>query len=182
MQYPFILKFSSINNLSDARYAAGMWADIAGFCFDPAGPAYTEPGKAAEIKGWINGPLLCGEFGHQPPEWISEFVEKLGLQCVQIPSDYQWKTDFGSDVKLLLQVLVPGETKLFDKADMFICSEMEIYRSLLSYGKPVLLETGNLNTDASELEGIALKGEREDKPGTRNQTAWTEFLEKWAGD
>jgi phosphoribosylanthranilate isomerase len=92
MNYPFILKFTSITNLSDARYAAGAWADFAGFCFDPSLPEYLEPQKAKEIAGWINGPLLTGEFGFQPVEWIQDFAKALSLHAVQVPANYKEQT------------------------------------------------------------------------------------------
>jgi phosphoribosylanthranilate isomerase len=49
MNYPFILKFSSISNLTDARYAAGAWSDFIGFCFDPSSDHYIEPKSAKKL-------------------------------------------------------------------------------------------------------------------------------------
>lgn len=184
MDYPFILKFSALNNLSDARYAAGMWADFTGFCFDPSDASYIEPGKAKEISSWINGPLLCGEFGTQPVEWILDFVKSLKLDAIQIPAGYPFPEIYdNANVKFIVLADNASIDELPSKADIFICRDNEIYKRLkIISDKPVILETEDLDLDASLYDGIAFKGGIEDKPGTRNQLEWTAFLEKWVNE
>lgn len=181
MNYPFILKFSSVSNLSDARFAAGSWADFIGFCFDPGKPDYLEPGKAIEIASWVNGPLLTGEFEYQPPEWIGDFVKALSLHAIQIPSDYPHPEIFGyENLKFILEVRDLSHQENMDKADLFITADTNIYHTLkLTADKPVLLQTDDMDTDVTLLDGIAFRGGSEDKPGTRNHAEWTAFLEKW---
>lgn len=181
MNYPFILKFSSITNLSDARYAAGMWADFIGFCFDPSKPEYLEPSKAKEIAGWINGPLITGEFGNQPIEWIQDFVKALDLKVVQVPATFQG--DVASlGLKLIATVESEVQTGIMAKADMLITSDENIYKFLKAhYTQPVLMMLDEHYINADQFDGIALKGAMEDKPGTRNHSLWNEILEPYAG-
>lgn len=184
MDYPFILKFSALNNLSDARYAAGMWADFAGFCFDPSDASYIEPEKAKEISSWINGPMLCGEFGIQPVEWILDFVRLLKLDAIQIPAAYPFPEIYdNTNLKFIVMADNDSNDELPSKADIFICRDPEKYKRLkLTSDKPVILETEDLNIDAGLYDGIAFKGGTEDKPGTRNHLEWTAFLEKWVAE
>lgn len=183
MNYPFILKFSALSNLSDARYAAGFWADFIGFCFDPGSPDYIEPAKAKEIAAWVSGPMLTGEFTMQPPEWIRDFVTLLPLDAIQIPSNYPHPEIFETEnVKFIIAVNDLQHAEHLQKADIFITKDPEIYHHLkLHNDKPVILETNDMKTDASLLDGIAFTGGTEAKPGMRNQQEWTDFLEKWEG-
>lgn len=182
MNYPFILKFSSITNLSDARYAAGMWADFIGFCFDPSKPEYLEPAKAKEIAGWINGPLVTGEFGNQPIEWIQDFINALGLKVIQVPSSYQDINIASLGLKLIVEVKSEERAAIMDKADMFVTGDKNIYSFLKAhYTQPVLFCLDGNTSDASRFDGIALRGGNEDKPGTRNHSLWNDILEPYSG-
>ena len=184
LNYSFVLKFSAIRNLSDARYAAGSWADFIGFNFNPEHPAFIEPIKAKEISGWISGPMVVGEFGHQPIEWIKDFIQAIPLQAIQIPSDYPYPEIFDTpNIKFIIEVKDLAKGTHIERADMLICSDPEIYHALkISSDHPVIFENIHTDTDASLLDGVAFVGGSEDKPGTRNQAEWTDFLEKWAID
>jgi len=182
MNYPFILKFSSITNLSDARFAAGSWADFVGFCFDPSRPEYIEPKQAKEIAGWINGPLLTGEFGQQPIEWIQDFINALDLKAIQIPSDYKDSKVLEMGVRVILKVDKKDRHELMEQADMLITDNTEVYEFLKStYQKPVILSFHDNLLKADDYDGIDFKGIKEDKPGTRNHALWNEILEPFMG-
>lgn len=180
MNYPFLLKFSNISNLSDARYAAGMWADFIGFCFDPSSPSYLEPPKAQSIISWVSGPAIVGEFGDQPIEWITDFSRQLSIQVVQIPATYKDLSIFETGLKTIVMVNDTTHYPTIDKADVLITESMEVYQYLSERTeKPVIFQTRTLSEDASDLRGLAITGQAEDQPGTRNQGDWTEYLEKF---
>ncbi len=61
LQLPVYVR--GINNLSDARYCAGMGADGLIFTLDPALPGALPPAEARELSGWVAGVELIGEFG-----------------------------------------------------------------------------------------------------------------------
>ncbi len=183
MTYPFLLKFSSITNLSDARYAAGMWADFIGFNFDPSSDNYIEPSKAASISGWISGPAIVGEFGQQPLSWIQDFAKQLKLQVVQIPADYADMGIFDTGLRTIVEAHTTSESAALEKADLLLCHSLEVYDFLSKhYQQPIIFQSTSLNEDASMLSGLAIKGESETTPGTRNQGDWTEYLERFATD
>lgn len=75
-----IVKISSITNLSDARYCAGMGVDMLGFDLNPQNTEYVNPLKFQEITGWVAGVTLVGEV-----HGLSE--EEIRAQLVQYPVD-----------------------------------------------------------------------------------------------
>ncbi|MBC6612892.1 hypothetical protein H8B15_18360 [Hymenobacter sp. BT507] len=78
-----------INNLSDARYCAGMGADGLIFTLDPTLPGAVTPTLMGELAGWVAGVKLLGEFDAQPVSEINRLVEECGLQEVllhQLPT------------------------------------------------------------------------------------------------
>lgn len=182
MNYPFLLKFSSVTNLSDARYAAGMWADFIGFSFDPSSPSYLEPNKAKEIAGWINGPLVVGEFGQQPKEWIMDFVKAIPLHAIQIPADYADATITEIDLPIILRVTEATESPMWKVAKCLITADEQLVEILKKRTElPVLYEPTDVRLlkDIEAHSGIAFCGLPETSPGTRNHDEWTHLLEKY---
>lgn len=180
MNYPFKLKFSEITNLSDARYASGMWADFIGFCFDPSSPAYIEPNKAKEIISWISGPAIVGEFGNQPTEWILDFISSFKLKVVQVPANYSHDLNLPKGVALIVEVNEMDSNSMLEKADVLITENPLVLNALKEKtSKPIIYHIKDLNEDIGHCDGISLKGMSEEKPGTSNHSAWTDFLEKW---
>ncbi len=182
MNYPFLLKFSAVTNLSDARYAAGMWADFIGFCFDPSSPDYIEPNKAKEIAGWINGPLIVGEFSNQPKAWIADFVKAIPLHAIQIPANYSDESITELGLPILLKTDSADITPLMEHAKCLLCDSMETMAVLNKSTELTILyepKDSNAIPNIEQYAGIALKGQVETAPGTRNHDAWTVMLEPY---
>jgi phosphoribosylanthranilate isomerase len=79
------LKASGISNLTDARYFAAWNVEWVGFCLEIGHPDYVTPTDIQEIKGWLVGPKIVGEFGvGQTLEEINEAIELLQLDAVQL--------------------------------------------------------------------------------------------------
>lgn len=177
MNYPFILKFASVSNLSDARYAAGSWADFVGFCFDPSKPQYIEPGTAKEIAGWINGPMLTGEFGQQPLEWIKDFASALNLQAIEVPATYTDHGIYDLGLRVIVRVESEMQSDIMEKADLLLAADRKIYSFLKNfYLQPIILAYKENHLVAEDYDGIELEGAPEDKPGTRNHALWNDIL------
>lgn len=71
-----------INNLSDARYCAGMGADGLIFTLDPELPGAIDPATAKELASWVAGVALIGEFGDADSEQLVEVAAACGLDRV----------------------------------------------------------------------------------------------------
>ena len=183
MNYPFILKFSSITNLSDARYAVCAWADYVGFCFEPSKQEYIEPIKAKEIAGWINGSLIVGEFGHQPIEWIKDFVAEIPCGAIQVPANYKDTQILDFNLPIILEFtneMTNDVMEINNLIKAFICYNIDTAKVLnQKYNLPVLVELSNYNhlIQYNHQIGISLKGEFETIPGTRNHDKWNNLLE-----
>jgi phosphoribosylanthranilate isomerase len=82
MPYPTPILIRGINNLSDARYCAGMGADKLSFVLDPTLPGHLAPGVVKELAGWIAGVELIGEFGELSAPEINALAADCALDAV----------------------------------------------------------------------------------------------------
>ncbi len=71
-----------INNLSDARYCAGMGADKLTFILDPALPGFLDAKTVKELAGWVAGVELIGEFDQLPAAEINAIAAECALDAV----------------------------------------------------------------------------------------------------
>ncbi|RYY17652.1 MAG: hypothetical protein EOO36_09395 [Cytophagaceae bacterium] len=76
-----------INNLSDARYCAGMGAQGLIFTLDANLPGAVDGATARELAGWVAGVDIIGEFGHVAGAEINRLVEECGLTGVLLRLD-----------------------------------------------------------------------------------------------
>lgn len=56
-----LVKVSTVTNLSDARYGAGMGVEMLGFNLNPATPGYLDAATYNELGEWIAGIKYVGE-------------------------------------------------------------------------------------------------------------------------
>ena len=76
------LLIRGINNLSDARYCAGMGADKLTFILDPALPGHLDARTVKELAGWIAGVELIGEFDQLSAHQIHALAADCALDAV----------------------------------------------------------------------------------------------------
>lgn len=79
---------NGINNLSDARFCAGMGVDIISFNLKLDSPERIQAGPLKEIIGWVAGVQLAGEFERARPELINELASEFGLDLIQLDIPY----------------------------------------------------------------------------------------------
>jgi len=87
MYHTCAIKFGGITNLTDARYAAAIYARWIGFCLVPGHPRYIEPAKAKEIIDWLSGPEMVAEIGTASPDDAHEGLQVLGISSVQVSEE-----------------------------------------------------------------------------------------------
>jgi phosphoribosylanthranilate isomerase len=80
------LLIRGINNLSDARYCAGMGADKLTFVLDPALPGHLDTKTVKELAGWVAGVELIGEFDRLSAPEINAIAADCGLDAVLLRS------------------------------------------------------------------------------------------------
>jgi phosphoribosylanthranilate isomerase len=86
------VKMGGVNNLSDARFAAGCEVDFIGFCLDSADDRRISIEEVQEIANWVEGPAMVAEFGGEDPGTINAIMNKLGFEWLQLPAGYPHET------------------------------------------------------------------------------------------
>ncbi len=196
------VKISGINNLSDARYCAGMGADILGFSFDPSDPHHLPPEQYTAITGWISGVQYAAEFNLATPLQIEQQLtqyEPADLLQVTAPAQVSALERFSLPVILKLKlnhyqdaasvVDVMQETLPF--VQYFLLEKGEEGKTnwldealRLASRYPVLLGFGITPdnvlplTEGTSIKGIALQGSQEIRPGYKSFDDLADILER----
>lgn len=200
-----LVKINKANNLSDARYCAGMGVEFMGFCLDPTNEQSVMPEKFNEITGWISGVKLVGEFYESSPLIIKELLDSYKLDYIQVADADILEYLAQLDIPLILQVnmskineiadleallkhhkdevayflLIEEEAetdKTLDKLLPEIDKFAQVYPILLGYG----IDADNVLSilENTSIAGIALEGGHEIKPGYKDFDALADVLEK----
>jgi phosphoribosylanthranilate isomerase len=110
------VKVSGINNLTDARYCAGMGVDMLGFCIDETAKEFIGFKKIEEIIQWISGVQFVGEifggqskFSEQMLSYNFDFLEVNELHLPQIIANQE-----ASKQATLLHLPLPDVANLAD--------------------------------------------------------------------
>jgi phosphoribosylanthranilate isomerase len=176
------VKVSNLNNLSDARYCAGMGVEMLGFSMDEL-----DFDKFKEMRGWLAGVQVVGETDSQDVSVIIELVDKYQPDFLQI-SNWQnvveiqrigkpiiLKVDFATanlpalfqSTKSFVEYFLIENSDDFGVIDDAVLSQIDAW----SFQFPILLGFGVKESNANELleqtqlSGLALKGGHEIRPG-----------------
>jgi phosphoribosylanthranilate isomerase len=195
-----VVKVSEVNNLSDARYCAGMGVEMIGFCLDENHPGFIELARLREISVWVSGVKVVGEVAGDDVENINYLAEQLNLDYIQlshaispdrigrIKKPVILKLDFDPEnidnISIELQILSKHveffilESRDFDSVRSF---EKQLKSWCLQY--KIIIAFGVKKEDLDEIVniikpyGIGLKGGQEIKPGLKDFEALSEILE-----
>ena len=195
------VKVSKVNNLSDARYCAGMGVDLIGFNLVPDTPHFVPAEKFKEITEWLAGVAFAGEFERVSADEIVELAASYPLQYIQIsnaalipflenqsvPLILKINMEEKPDVAAIEQLLKENEGKvsyflLESEQDAY---QQEVLDKLLALASrfPILLGYGLTPEnaleiiDGSEIKGIALMGEEEIRAGYKDFEKLADMLE-----
>ena len=190
------VKISTVTNLSDARYSAGMGVDAIGFRLEADQPGFVTPTVFHGITEWLSGVALVGEFLGTDAKAIQEAAREYPLDYIQVDDAALLPQLAGLSAKLILRI---QPSALANQADLkgFLAPLAEQADWLLieaegEYSNPDLL-TRLQNTqlplilgidisvdnalDIKEPHGIALKGGEEERPGFRDYEELMDILE-----
>ena len=189
-----LIKVSNINNLSDARYCAGMGVEMLGFSMDEL-----DFDKFKEMRGWLAGVQIVGETNSKDISTIIELVEKYQpdfleisnwenvMEIQRIGKPLILKVDFATANLPALFQAIKGNVAYFllENSDEFgvvddvILSQLDTW----SFQYPILLGFGIKESNANELleqtqlTGFALKGSNEIRPGIADNEELMNILE-----
>lgn len=191
---------SDVDNLSDARYSAGMGVDLIGFRLDPHDESSLSSKKFKEISEWISGVKIVGEFGDANPNEVEEALSKFKVDYLLISDASQINAFTSFDIPIILKIIVNEESKSEMSSTLNYCSGFVEYFLLESRKEvlgekeiklintystqfPILLGYGinmeNAKTIVSKLniKGISLKGSSEIRPGYKDFDEMANILE-----
>lgn len=190
------VKISNINNLSDARYCAGMMVDVLGFNIDPESDSHVSEEDFNEITEWVAGVKFAGEFHGATTEQIKESVKNYPVDYVEIddldkvekvgllgkPIIFRLSIENAEDLtnmkstlsyldELVKMVIVQSENnQLFDQIDAQIGYYNGNLKLLKGYGIAEDESLGN-------FPGLALQATEEDRPGFKDYGQIMDILE-----
>lgn len=121
MSLATFVKISSVSNLSDARYCAGMGVDQLGFCLDAHADHAVSPELYMEIRNWVSGVEFVGEFKDLAVNEIAKIQKDLPLDFIEI-----------SNLEQIASVRSLGKSLIFD-LELTTDSDIEKLPSTLSY-------------------------------------------------
>lgn len=187
------VKVSSITNLSDARYCAGMGVDLLGF---PIQEISLE--KFTEIRNWLAGVEIVGEFSTHDAEEIKTKVAEyqpdyleidtkvnlVAIQDIAIPKILRVNIDtdnlpavFAASAPYVTQFLLVGDSpNSLDGME----GSVEIWSAQYPIIVGLEIPEADLDEwiDQSSIKGIGLVAGDEDRPGFRDFTDLMNILEK----
>ena len=189
------VKVSGVNNLSDARYCAGMGVNQIGFNIEENHTNYTDPQSFKELSDWVSGVEFVGEIeSEESAGKINSLIENYEFQAIQVASQ-----------ALINEAAETGKEVIF-----YTTSAEEAKNVATEYGAQlayILLESENLDLledissqcaviiasgfNADNLDdvlnqynpkGIALKGSDEIRPGFKDFDEMADILEALDAD
>lgn len=195
------VKISGVNNLSDARYCAGMLVDVIGFTLDKNDPTYIGTEKFTEITEWLSGVSIAAEFTTSNADEIRAALQDVAVDYIQVNNTALLAELLDLQVPLMLHIDVDQEKsltgiqqKMAETAQYvkYFVIEGENRSHLSSLQKdllsltatyPILLgfeiTENNVHRliDTTDIKGIALKGGEEIKPGLKDFDELADILE-----
>lgn len=189
-----LIKVSNINNLSDARYCAGMGVEMLGFSMDEL-----DFDKFKEMRGWLAGVQIVGETNSKDISTIIDLVEQYQPDYLEV-SDWEniieiqrigkpiiLKVDFATANLPALFQATKGNVEYFllENSDEFGVVDNAALSQLdaWSFSFPILLGFGikesNVNDllEQTQLSGFALEGGNEIRPGIADNEEMMNILE-----
>ncbi len=196
------VKISTVNNLSDARYCAGMYVNLMGFNLEQDNKDFMPPQKFKEMTEWLSGLEYVAEFEASHPENILDILKDYkGVDYIQTPEEVHLQMLVNSSYKLIWKKTVQSTKDLdylltkatgLKENDVILLLESEnlkLDEKVLNKVREiaskcdVLLGFG-LKADQIEdtlestgVKGIALKGGDEIKPGYKDFDELADILE-----
>jgi len=196
------VKIGNVNNLSDARYCAGMYVNLMGFSLEPNNEYYVDPVKFKEITGWVSGVGFVGEFKTTHPDSILETLAQYeGIQALQIEEEAHLQMLYNSSYQLLLkkdirtnqdleslQALASslGQNQILllleAEKNPDLSPDMGLLKALAGKCEVILgfgFDAGNVEEilKSTGIKGIAMKGGHEIKPGIKDFDELADILE-----
>jgi phosphoribosylanthranilate isomerase len=191
-----LVKISSVNNLSDARYTAGMGVELMGFDLNPDSEHFVSPEQFNAITSWVSGVKFVGEFDHYNAAYIDEVVSQYPLDYIQVTHLVEQSNLFNCPRPVIIKIdhvdkmsIKEVFEKFYPHPQWFLMEpQQEMSNDLLKWciqmatQYPIILGS-NLTADNIDhlvdagFSGFALRGGNEIRPGFKNFDELADILE-----
>ncbi|OKL41394.1 phosphoribosylanthranilate isomerase [Pontibacter flavimaris] len=194
---------NGINNLSDARYCAGMGVDVIGFNLKLDDPGRVQAQTLKEIMGWVSGVQTAGEFLRARPDLINEMADEFNLDLIQLDVPYLIdeieeisrpviqkvfinKDTVQSELLEMMELYSPfvhsfiifsDDFETIDETNSrFLADLSEKFNVYIGFG----VDKGNINEVLKTIKpmGIGLTGGHEIKPGLKDFDELADIFEE----
>mgnify|MGYP005841823309 CR=1 FL=1 len=189
-----LVKVSAVNNLSDARYCAGMGVPLIGLPLDTNYPVHITPVQFKAITQWIQGISLVGELQHPDLATIQATLNNFQLAYLQVDHPIDPTLLASLDIPVLIRILWQGHENFEEQkkllalyspfATYFLIetiatnpatiSKLQKQLEQLAVFFPII-QGFNITTthisylvDKTRIQGIGLQGGTEIKPGYKD--------------
>lgn len=173
-----LVKVGEINNLSDARYCAGMGVELLGFALKHPNRKTISKEEYIAITGWLSGPKLVGEFIDTSDKVIVDYDQTLSFDYIQT-NDAEQATRLKAQGKKVI-FLYKGIGSVPEVDYVLIEAEVSIDDLVGQHDVLVGTEITLDNLDGlldSGIKGVNLKGGDEERPGYKNFDELADILE-----
>jgi phosphoribosylanthranilate isomerase len=188
-----------VDNLSDARYCAGMGVELIGFRLDFNQEKALDVDTFKEISNWISGVTIVGEFGDLTASQIEEILQGSMVDYLLATNIANLEKYRSLEAKTILQInfddsieqelaelnysteafdylLITSESEELDEDAKIIMRELaQTHAVILGFG----IDKQNVQTIVGELglAGISMAGSAEIRPGYKDYDELAELLE-----
>ena len=190
-----LVKISSVNNLSDARYTAGMGVELMGFNLDTESEQRVSPEEFHAITSWISGVKLVGEVDSITQHQLAELMKEYPVDYIQVVGSKSIEIE-KSPLPVIVKIDRPDQehiTRIFNQfgqlpawyllepSEPFMddqltwCMEQASFYPII-LGSNIKLENLDQLLDAG-FGGISLRGGNEIRPGYKDFDELADILE-----
>ena len=206
MSLKTFVKIGKIDNLSDARYCAGMMVDILGFNLEEGTEGYVSPENFSEISEWVAGVSFCGEFANAQPAEVKLATTQYKIDYLEVQNVDLLEELSDLNTKLILKIVL-NSTDDLEK----LSSQLELAGGLVEHviitslhpelSDAIVAKLATIDTDLSILRGfdinevsaneaadsnvfsgIEVEGSPEDRPGFKDYGIVMDILEELEED
>jgi phosphoribosylanthranilate isomerase len=178
-----LVKVGSITNLSDARYCAGMGVDMLGFNAIAGTPNYVPPALFQDIRGWISGPAIVAEVYGADTQTLKNVIQDYQPQFLECnPATFE-KVKEQTTLPFLISLSGSDATTLSQQSNIRYLIVNETTLATLTSGAIQVFvrpsSAANVTTllTLSNVNGFALTGSDESRPGFKDYEDLSEILE-----
>lgn len=206
MSLKTFVKIGKIDNLSDARYCAGMMVDILGFNLEEGTEGYVSPENYKEISEWVAGVEFCGEFANAEIAEIKLATTQYELNYLEVQKIDHLEELADMGTKLIYKLVINSTEELeqiANKLDLVAdlvehviisSTDSELFDQIESQlsnlkSEVSLIRGYDINTISAPqvpvnnvFSGIELEGSPEDRPGYKDYGIVMDILEELEED